>query len=103
MGEKQRLTIARVLLRNPPLVILDEATSSVDTITEKQIQQALDRLVQHRTVLVIAHRLSTVRRADQIVVVEHGRILEKGSHTELINQSGHYSELWRHQTELIPS
>ncbi|MBC2600833.1 ABC transporter ATP-binding protein [Puniceicoccus vermicola] len=103
MGEKQRLTIARVLLRNPPLVILDEATSSVDTITEKQIQEALDHLVQHRTVLVIAHRLSTVRRADQIVVVEHGRILEKGTHDDLIQNDGHYSNLWRHQTELIPS
>ncbi|MEM0965169.1 MAG: ABC transporter ATP-binding protein [Verrucomicrobiota bacterium] len=103
MGEKQRLTIARVLLRNPPLVILDEATSSVDTITEKQIQTALDQLVRHRTVLVIAHRLSTVRRADQIVVVEHGRILEKGTHDDLLQYEGHYSELWQHQTDLIPS
>lgn len=103
MGEKQRLTIARVLLRNPPLVILDEATSSVDTITEKQIQDALDNLVQHRTVLVIAHRLSTVRRADQIVVIEHGRILEKGTHDDLLSHKGHYSNLWRHQTELIPN
>ncbi|MGE9290325.1 MAG: ABC transporter ATP-binding protein, partial [Puniceicoccales bacterium] len=103
MGEKQRLTIARVLLRNPPLVILDEATSSVDTITEKQIQDALDHLVQHRTVLVIAHRLSTVRRADQIIVVEHGRILEKGDHNTLIQQNGHYSNLWLHQSELLPS
>ncbi len=103
MGEKQRLTIARVLLRNPPLVILDEATSSVDTITEKQIQEALDNLVQHRTVLVIAHRLSTVRRANQIVVVEHGRILEKGTHDELLANRGHYSELWSHQTDLIPT
>jgi len=103
MGEKQRLTIARVLLRNPPLVILDEATSSVDTITEKQIQEALDRLVQDRTVLVIAHRLSTVRRADQIVAVEHGRILEMGTHEELLSQNGHYSELWSHQSDLIPT
>lgn len=103
MGEKQRLTIARVLLRNPPLVILDEATSSVDTITEKQIQEALDNLVQHRTVLVIAHRLSTVRRADQIVAVENGRILEKGTHEELLQNNGHYSKLWSHQTDLIPT
>ncbi len=103
MGEKQRLTIARVLLRNPPLVILDEATSSVDTITEKQIQEALDRLVEHRTVLVIAHRLSTVRRADQIVVLDQGRILEKGSHDELLGLEGHYAELWSHQSDLIPT
>jgi len=103
MGEKQRLTIARVLLRNPPLVILDEATSSVDTITEKQIQAALDRLVEHRTVLVIAHRLSTVRRADQIVVLEHGRILEKGTHGELLEAGGHYAELWSHQSDLLPA
>ena len=101
MGEKQRLTIARVLLRNPPLVILDEATSSVDTITEKQIQAALDNLVQHRTVLVIAHRLSTVRRADQIVVVEQGRILEKGTHNDLLANGGHYAKLWSHQTDVV--
>ena len=103
MGEKQRLTIARVLLRNPPLVILDEATSSVDTITERQIQEALDKLVQHRTVLVIAHRLSTVRRADQIVVVEHGTILEKGTHDDLLKTDGHYAKLWQHQTDLLPT
>lgn len=103
MGEKQRLTIARVLLRNPPLVILDEATSSVDTITERQIQFALDRLVEHRTVLVIAHRLSTVRQADQIVVLEQGRILEKGDHGTLLANGGHYAELWNHQTDLIPA
>lgn len=103
MGEKQRLTIARVLLRNPPLVILDEATSSVDTITEKQIQQALDNLVQDRTVLVIAHRLSTVRQADQIVVLDQGRILEKGAHAELLESGGHYAELWSHQSDLIPT
>ena len=102
MGEKQRLTIARVLLRNPPLVILDEATSSVDTITERQIQEALDRLVEHRTVLVIAHRLSTVRRADKIVVLDRGRILEEGDHGDLLAAGGHYAELWSHQSDLIP-
>ncbi|MDQ8194698.1 ABC transporter ATP-binding protein [Coraliomargarita sp. SDUM461004] len=101
-GEKQRLTIARVLLKNPPFVILDEATASVDTITERKIQEALDRLVQQRTVLVIAHRLSTVRRADKIVVMEQGRIIESGSHAALIQQGGHYADLWQHQSDLIP-
>ncbi len=101
-GEKQRLTIARVLLKNPPFVILDEATASVDTITERKIQEALEHLVQERTVLVIAHRLSTVRRADKIVVLEQGRILESGTHHDLLAREGHYAELWRHQSDLIP-
>lgn len=101
MGEKQRLTIARVVLRNPPIVILDEATSSVDTITEAKIQQAVANLVKERTTLVIAHRLSTVRQADQIVVLDKGRIIEKGSHDELIGGEGHYARLWQTQTDLI--
>lgn len=98
-GEKQRLTIARVILRNPPLVILDEATASVDTITENAIQQALARLVQRRTTLVIAHRLSTVRRADQIVVLAHGRIVEHGTHDDLIAANSAYAKLWRAQAQ----
>ncbi len=98
-GEKQRLTIARVILRNPPLVILDEATASVDTVTEAAIQQALATLVQERTTLVIAHRLSTVRRADQIVVLAHGRIVEKGTHDSLIATDGAYAKLWRAQAQ----
>ena len=101
-GEKQRLTIARVLLKNPRFVILDEATASVDTITERKIQQALEQLMQDRTVLVIAHRLSTVRRADAIVVMEAGRIIEQGSHETLIAAEGHYARLWRHQSDQIP-
>ncbi len=101
-GEKQRLTIARVLLKNPPFVILDEATASVDTITERKIQTALDRLVEQRTVLVVAHRLSTVRQADKIVVMEKGRIIESGSHDVLISQGGHYADLWAQQSDLIP-
>lgn len=101
-GEKQRLTIARVLLKNPPFVILDEATASVDTITERKIQQALDHLVEQRTVLVIAHRLSTVRRAHKIVVLEAGKIIESGSHEKLLAKAGHYAKLWKHQSDLIP-
>lgn len=100
-GEKQRLTIARVLLKNPPFVILDEATASVDTITERLIQQALENLTAHRTVLVIAHRLSTVRKADQIVVMEQGAIREQGDHDTLLARNGHYANLWNHQNDLI--
>ncbi|MEX0330903.1 MAG: ABC transporter ATP-binding protein [Puniceicoccaceae bacterium] len=101
-GEKQRMTIARVLLKNPPFVILDEATASVDTITERLIQQALENLTAHRTVLVIAHRLSTVRKADQIVCMKEGAIIEIGSHEDLILQDGHYAKLWSYQNDLIP-
>ena len=100
-GEKQRLTIARVLLKNPPFVILDEATASVDTITERKIQIALENLVEERTVLVIAHRLSTVRRADKIVVLEAGKITESGTHNELLDKNGFYASLWNHQNNLI--
>jgi ABC-type multidrug transport system fused ATPase/permease subunit len=98
-GEKQRLTIARVLLKNPPVVILDEATASVDTLTEHQIQRALDTLRQDRTILVIAHRLSTVRRADKIVVLTNGTVEESGTHEELLKTSGLYAKLWAGQGE----
>ena len=98
-GEKQRLTIARVLLKNPPFVLLDEATASVDTITERKIQQALENLVKERTVLVIAHRLSTIRHADTIVVLEAGKIIESGTHEALIRKEGHYAKLWNHQSD----
>lgn len=101
-GEKQRITIARVLLKNPPMVILDEATASVDTITEMEIQTALENLMARRSVLVIAHRLSTVRRADKIVVLHHGRIAECGTHDELLALGGRYAKLWNTQNDVIP-
>ncbi len=93
VGEKQRISIARALLKNPPILILDEATASVDTATEILIQQALDRLMEHRTSFVIAHRLSTVRHASQILVLERGRIIERGRHDELIAHDGLYARL----------
>ena len=98
-GERQRLSIARALLKDPPVLILDEATASVDTATEKQIQLALDHLLSGRTSIVVAHRLSTVRKADAIAVVEHGKIIELGSHEELTRSEGLYSKLWSIQSE----
>ena len=93
VGEKQRIAIARMLLKNPPVLILDEATASVDTETERQIQEALERLMQRRTCFVIAHRLSTVRNADQILVLDRGSIVERGRHSELIALNGIYTKL----------
>jgi subfamily B ATP-binding cassette protein MsbA len=96
-GQRQRIAIARALFRNPPILILDEATSALDTESELLVQQAIEELVHDRTVLVIAHRLSTIRRADQIVVLEAGRVMECGSHDELLAIDGTYRRLYRLQ------
>jgi len=96
-GQRQRLAIARALLKNAPILILDEATSALDSESERHIQAALTEVMRHRTTLVIAHRLSTVEKADQIVVLDHGRIVEQGRHSELLARGGHYASLYRMQ------
>ncbi|WP_020118403.1 ABC transporter ATP-binding protein [Streptomyces canus] len=99
-GEKQRLAIARTILRDPPVLILDEATSALDTRTEHAVQEAIDALSANRTTLTIAHRLSTIRNADQIVVLDSGRVAERGTHEELLEQEGRYAELVRRDARL---
>jgi ATP-binding cassette subfamily B protein len=99
-GQKQRLALARAILADPRILILDEATSSVDAEAEYLIQQALDEVLKGRTALVIAHRLSTIRNADKIIALEGGRIIEIGDHCELLSRGGLYSQLYRRQLEL---
>src|SRR5688500_15400506 len=98
-GEKQRVAIARTILKDPPILVLDEATSALDTRTEKEIQASLDEIARGRTTLVIAHRLSTVVDAEEIVVLDAGRVVERGRHAELIDRGGVYADMWRRQPE----
>jgi ATP-binding cassette subfamily B protein len=98
VGERQRVTIARALIKDPPIIVLDEATSSLDAESEAMVQEALERLMKGRTTFVIAHRLSTVVNADRIIVLRDGQIVEAGSHRELMRLGGYYSTLVKRQT-----
>jgi len=98
-GEKQRVAIARTILKAPPILLLDEATSALDSHTERDIQEALDRVARNRTTLVIAHRLSTIVGADEILVLDRGTIVERGTHSELLARGGLYASMWNRQRE----
>jgi subfamily B ATP-binding cassette protein MsbA len=99
-GQRQRISIARALLADPKIIILDEATSNLDTESESYIQKSLRMLMQDRTTFVIAHRLSTIQQADQILVIEDGNIVERGKHTELIGKKGRYYDLYTYQSRI---
>ncbi len=99
-GEKQRVAIARTILKSPPLLVLDEATSALDSFTEKEIQNALERVSKGRTTLIIAHRLSTVISADEILVLDQGQIVERGAHIQLLQKDGLYAALWKRQRDV---
>ena len=101
-GQRQRLTIARAILHDPPLLILDEATSALDTESERMVQAALATLMNNRTTLVIAHRLSTVQHANRIIVLDEGRLVEIGTHAELVQQNGSYKRLYETQFYDVP-
>lgn len=96
-GQRQRIAIARVLLKNAPILILDEATSALDSEVEAVIQESLELLMENKTVIAIAHRLSTIAKMDRLIVLDHGAIVEVGTHQQLIKQNGLYSRLWQHQ------
>jgi len=96
-GQRQRLSLARAILRDPELLILDEATSALDSQSERLVQEAIERFERNHTVLVIAHRLSTIVRADQILVMEGGRVAQKGNHISLLHNCGLYEQLWKQQ------
>ena len=100
-GERQRLSIARAILANPQILVLDEATASVDTETERAIQDSLDQLVKGRTTISIAHRLSTLRGADRLIVLDNGRVAESGTHAELVAQKGIYYKLLQLQSKAL--
>jgi ATP-binding cassette subfamily B multidrug efflux pump len=97
-GQRQRVAIARVILKDAPILLLDEATSALDSEVEAAIQQSLAELMQGKTVLAIAHRLSTIAALDRLIVLDEGRIVEEGSHTELLQRGGLYARLWAHQS-----
>ena len=99
-GQRQRIAIARAILANPKIIILDEATSNLDTESEALIQKSLDELTKNRTTIVIAHRLSTIRKADQILVIENGHIVERGNHDDLIKNEGRYYDLFTYQAKI---
>jgi subfamily B ATP-binding cassette protein MsbA len=101
-GQRQRIAIARAILKDAPILILDEATSALDSESERQVQAALDALMQGRTTVVIAHRLSTIEHADRIVVLEHGHIVEEGTHAALLARGGAYAKLHRIQFATAP-
>jgi ABC-type multidrug transport system fused ATPase/permease subunit len=106
MGQRQLVALARVVIQDPAIVVLDEATASVDPLTEAQIQEGLDIVLAERTSIVIAHRLSTIRGADRILVLDHGRVVEEGGHDQLMLRGGRYAELYntyfRHQSPDYP-
>jgi ATP-binding cassette subfamily B multidrug efflux pump len=97
-GQRQRIALARVILKDAPILVLDEATSALDSEVELAIQEQLLTLMEGKTVIAIAHRLSTIARMDRLVVLEHGRIVEEGTHADLLRKGGHYEKLWRHQS-----